>query len=163
MKEPIALALKLDERKLPAQVFDKLSSRSMVRREWARREEEAWQNFGKPGRDPGRLGGVMAAMARQGDWVPHLKIAQLRNHWDQVVGAGIARHSEVTSLADGVLTIRAESTVWATQLTYLIPQLKKTIRQRLEGLDVREIHVTGPQSHRFNRYTGGARRYPRRG
>ncbi|WEV72426.1 DciA family protein [Bifidobacterium sp. ESL0790] len=160
MREPINVALKLDDRKLPAEVFERLSARSMVRREWAKREEEAWRNFGKPGRDPGKLGGVMTAMAKQGDWVPHLKIAQLRNHWDQVVGEGIARHSEVTSLKDGVLTIRAESTVWATQLTYLIPQLTRTIRQRLQGLDVREIRVTGPQSHRFNRY--GGRRYMRR-
>ena len=37
------------------------------------------------------------------------------------------------SLRDGVLTIAAESQVWATQLTFLIPQLTDTITRKLEG------------------------------
>ena len=41
-------------------------------------------------------------------------------------------------------SIRAESTVWATQLTYLIPQLTDTIRRNLKGLTITEIRVTGP-------------------
>ena len=73
-----------------------------------------------------------------------MKLAQLRNHWDQVVGEAIANHSAVADFTDGVLTIRAESTVWATQLTYLIPQLTDTIRRNLKGLTINEIRVTGP-------------------
>ena len=63
---------------------------------------------------------------------------------DQVVGQAIASHSAVADFTDGVLTIRAESTVWATQLTYLIPQLTDTIRRNLKGLTITEIRVTGP-------------------
>ena len=55
-------------------------------------------------------------------------------------------HSTVAGFTDGVLTIRAESAVWATQLTYMLPQLTSTIRDRLKGLDIGEIRVTGPQS-----------------
>ena len=48
------------------------------------------------------------------------------------------------ALRDGVLTIGTESQVWATQLTYLIPQLEDTIRRNLEGLTVERIRVVGP-------------------
>lgn len=60
------------------------------------------------------------------------------------MGQAIASHSAVADFTDGVLTIRAESTVWATQLTYLIPQLTDTIRRNLKGLTITEIRVTGP-------------------
>ena len=103
MNPPIARQLNLDETKLPAEIFERLSRRGAT-----------------------------------------LKLAQLRNHWDQVVGQAIASHSAVADFTDGVLTIRAESTVWATQLTYLIPQLTDTIRRNLKGLTITEIRVTGP-------------------
>ena len=80
------------------------------------------------------MGSVTALIANNGHWIPYLKIAQLRNHWDQVVGPVIAQHSQVIGLRDGVMTIRADSAAWATQLTYLIPQLERTIKERLQGV-----------------------------
>jgi len=144
MKPPIAVTLKLDPRELPAQVFERYAARESSRKARAARAEAAWENFGKPGRDPARLGGVAAVIARQGDWIPHLKLSELNNHWDRVVGPAIAQHSHVIALRDGVLTIGTESQVWATQLTYLIPQLEDTIRRNLEGLTVERIRVVGP-------------------
>lgn len=149
MKPPVAVTLHLDQRKLPAQVFDRFSARAGVFRDRRQREEDAWESFGRPGRDPNQLGGVLNGIADKGGWVPNLKLAQLRNHWDQVVGPAIAQHSQVTSFHEGVLVIRAESMIWATQLTYLIPQLTSTIRERLDGLDIREIKVSGPGTHTF--------------
>lgn len=96
------------------------------------------------GRDPVKLGGVATVIAKNGNWMPYLKISQLNNHWDQVVGPGVAQHSHVVSLRDGVLTIAAESQVWATQLTFLIPQLTDTITRKLEGLPITDIRVRGP-------------------
>lgn len=144
MTPPIAVTLNLDRRLLPAQVFEHYSARENYRAVQPARAEAAWESFGKPGRDPARFGGVARALALQGDWLPHLKIAQLNEHWDQVVGSGIAQHSHVVSVQDGVLVIAAESQVWATQLTFLIPQLSATIRERLEGLRIDDIRVNGP-------------------
>lgn len=157
MKPPIGVVLHLDERKLPAQVFERIAARSGLIRDRRKKAIEAWNNFGKPGRDPDRLGGVMSIIAKNGAWTPHMKVAQLRNHWDQVVGDVIAQHSYVDSLYDGVLTIRAKSQVWATQLTYMVPQLTSTIQERLQGLDIREVRVTGPHSHSFRRSAMGRR------
>ncbi|MEJ5921299.1 DUF721 domain-containing protein [Bifidobacterium thermophilum] len=157
MKEPIASRLKLDPRKLPAQVFERYTARAGIMRDRERREAEAWENFGKPGRDPNTLASLVTVLARHDNWMPHLKLAQLRNHWDQVVGPQIAQHSQVASWHDGVLTIRTASPSWTTTLTYMVPQLTDTIRERLDGLDIREIKVTGPQAHPF----GGRYRHRR--
>lgn len=140
---PIATKLKLDERRLGAEVFERIDARAGIVRERRAKAELGWESFGKPGRDPATLGSVAGVIAAAGKWVPHLKIAQLNNNWDQVVGPGVAAHSTVASFTDGVLTIRADSQVWATQLTYLIPQLTAVIREKLAGLDIEEIRVMG--------------------
>mgnify|MGYP002129224459 CR=1 FL=1 len=116
MNPPIARQLNLDETKLPAEIFERLSRRGATLKDYRRRREEAIENFGKPGRDPAELGSVMTTIAGNGVWAANMKLAQLRNHWDQVVGQAIASHSAVADFTDGVLTIRttkrfAESTV----------------------------------------------------
>lgn len=157
MRPPIVEILRLDQRKLPAEVFQRVASRAGLRRDRRRRAEDAWESFGKPGRDPSAFSGVLGAIVQGGGWTPHLKVARLGAHWDQVVGDLIAQHSQVADFRDGVLTIRADSPVWATQLTYLVPQLKDTIGRRLDGLEIREIRVAGPPQQ------GGHRgRYGRR-
>ena len=107
--EPICATLHLDQRKLPATVFEHIAKMAGGRRQRMIDAEAAWENFGKPGRDPSTLGSVTALIANNGHWIPYLKIAQLRNHWDQVVGPVIAQHSQVIGLRDGVMTIRADS------------------------------------------------------
>ena len=144
---PIARALQLDPRKLPAEVFGRLVTRAGYAANRAQREEEAWQNFGKPGRDPRTLGGVLDVLASEGSWTINLELAQLRSHWDQVVGSAIAQHSTVIGCAQGILTISTASPAWTTQLTFMVPQLTATIRQRLKDLDISEIRVTGPRAH----------------
>ena len=148
---PIVRALGLDPRKLPAEVFGRLATRAGYIADRAQREEEAWRNFGKPGRDPHTLGGVLDVLAKEGSWTTNLELAQLRSHWDQVVGAAIAQHSKVIGCAEGVLTISTASPAWTTQLTFMVPQLTATIRERLKDLDIQEIRVTGPRAHGWQR------------
>lgn len=144
MTPPIAMVLKLDQRALPQEVFERYAARENFRITQAARAEAAWESFGKPGRDPVRFGGVASALAVQGDWMPHLRIAQLNEHWDQVVGVDIARHSHVVSFHDGTLVIATESPTWATQLKFLVPTLSAVIQKRLEGLRIDDIRINGP-------------------
>ncbi|NEG95533.1 DUF721 domain-containing protein [Bifidobacterium sp. SMB2] len=146
---PAAELLHLDPRKLEERVFERYTNRASGIARRKERARAAWQNFGKPGRDPSTLSSVLSGLAARGNWRPHLMIAQLGRHWDQVVGPGIAQHSRVASYRDGVLTIQAESSVWATQLTYMIPQMQKTIAERLQGMPLDRIVVTGPRSGSF--------------
>ncbi|PLS31034.1 hypothetical protein Uis1B_1146 [Bifidobacterium margollesii] len=146
LRPPIAQTLHLDPRKLEATVFERYTKRAAGIAKRRARAEQAWLNFGKPGRDPNTLGSVIDALATNGNWRPHLMIAQLGRHWDQVVGRAIAGHSYVASYSNGVLTIRAQSPVWATQLTYMIPRIQEKIASRLPGMPLDRIVVTGPRT-----------------
>ena len=134
--------------RLAAEVFNRYVARGEAIRARAERQEAAWLSFGKPGRDPASLSGVISQIAANDAWTPHLQIAQLRDHWDQVVGPQIAQHSMVSGFAHGVLTISTSSPTWTTQLTYMIPQLTEAICNRLNSLDIQEIKVTGPRTKR---------------
>ena len=156
---PICETLQLDHRMLPADVFERISRRAGRYKEREERARQAWENFGKPGRDPQTVGNIFNVIATQGSWTPHLKIAQMQNQWDQVVDVENARHSYPVDLRDGILTIRCDSPAWTTTLTYMIPLLTDTIRRRLEGLPINAVRVTGPQQQGFSR--GRMTRRPR--
>jgi len=148
---PICQTLKLDQRKLPAEVFEHLSKRAGLLKEREENSRKAWESFGKPGRDPATMGSLFNILAQNGAWIPHLKMAQMRDHWDQVVGEATALHSYPASLRDGVLTIRCDSPAWTTTLSYMMPVLTDTIRKNLEGLTIDKVKVTGPQQQGFSR------------
>lgn len=161
--EPAALMLRLDQRKLPALLYQRLSKVLESKAARIRRNEEAFENFGKPGRDPVGLMSVLDGFAQAHEWGPHLKVARLANDWEGVVGKAIADHCRVLSFRDGVLTVQAQSPVWATQLNYMIPQLKARIQKELEGVVVERIVVRAPTDQTFTRgkWTGLSRRYTR--
>ena len=71
---PICETLHLDQRKLPAEVFERISRRAGRYKEREERARQAWENFGKPGRDPQTVGNIFNVIATQGSWTPHLKI-----------------------------------------------------------------------------------------
>lgn len=150
MEKPPVEILHLDQRLLASQIFEQYTSRAARLDKLEEDSRKAWFNFGKPGRDPNRLGGIIASLAKGNGWVPYMKVAHLSSRWDTVVGKAIASHSRVVSYQDGVLTIQAETTAWATQLTYLIPQLQTAIVARLQ-MPVSEVKVTGPHRYSFHR------------
>lgn len=150
MRAPVVETLHLDQRLLPAQIFEKYTRQAAKQKEMKEKSLQSWFEFGKQDRDPDRLGGVISSVATGGGWVPHMKVARLRNRWDTVVGPEIAAHSRVVSYKDGVLVVQAQTTTWATQLTYLVPLLKETISNRLQ-MPVTEIKVTGPHNYSFRR------------
>lgn len=160
MRKPVDEELSLDQRKLAAQIFNRIIKKPRSRKNKAKEIEKAWFAFGKPGRDPLGLSSVVQSLAADNGWTPHLKVAELGDHWDQIVGSNIAEHSRVVSYESGRLIIQARTTVWATQLTYLIPSLKGRISDCL-AMPVDEIVVTGPRNYDFSQ-DGHGRRYPYR-
>ena len=72
-KPPICELLNLDQRKLPAEVFDRISDRAGRLKEREERARKAWESFGKPGRDPETVGSLFNLLASNGAWIPHLK------------------------------------------------------------------------------------------
>jgi hypothetical protein len=57
----------------------------------------------------------------------------------------VCAHVEPTSLRDGVLRLRADSPVWATEVGYLADHIRERANDVLKGPVVREVRVwTGP-------------------
>ena len=98
-KPPICELLNLDQRKLPAEVFDRISDRAGRLKEREERARKAWESFGKPGRDPETVGSLFNLLASNGAWIPHLKMAQMR---DTLRQPGLDHHPVVyDAVADG--------------------------------------------------------------
>jgi len=64
--------------------------------------------------------------------------------WAEVVGDQIAEHAAPTALRDGVLTVSAESTAWATQLRMVQSQLLAKIAAAVGNRVVSSMRITGP-------------------
>lgn len=65
--------------------------------------------------------------------------AQLFVAWAEIVGAEVAARCRPTSLKDGVLKVRTESSAWAWELKYLSPEVVGRINKSLGKRIVTEI------------------------
>ena len=84
-------------------------------------------------------------------WNVDVAVGSVMGRWPQIVGTDVAGHCTPMTFSDGVLTVRADSTAWATQLRLM----SSTILGRLEtevGKDtVTELRVQGPSSPSWTR------------
>ncbi len=94
--------------------------------------------------DPQSLSSVLSELVTTRDWRQGIAEGSLFTEWVSVVGADIGSHSTPISLVDGVLTVQASSSAWATQLTLMAPSLLKTISNSAPGALVEEILVLPP-------------------
>jgi predicted nucleic acid-binding Zn ribbon protein len=77
--------------------------------------------------------------------------ARIFGTWEALVGPELAAHCRPVKLADGELTIEAESTAWATQLRGLSGRMLARLGGALGREVVRRIHVHGPVAPSWGR------------
>lgn len=77
--------------------------------------------------------------------------------WAAVVGPEVAAHCLPEGFEDGVLTVRADSTAWATQVRLLVPALLRRMAEEVGEGTVRTVVVRGPSAPSWRR---GARVAP---
>jgi predicted nucleic acid-binding Zn ribbon protein len=77
-----------------------------------------------------------------------------------IVGEETAAHSEPVSIEDGVLSIRCDSTAWATQLRLMRSQVTTTIAERYPEAGIESVRFEGPNAPSWKR---GPRSIPGRG
>jgi len=70
-----------------------------------------------------------------------LKAAEIAQDWEAMVGDVIASHVQPVSLERGLLTLKADSSVWRQQITLLKPQLLDRISSQFSRYKVRELRV----------------------
>jgi predicted nucleic acid-binding Zn ribbon protein len=97
-------------------------------------------------RDPKPLSDAVERLVETKGWTTEINVHTLLARWALLVGATNAAHSQPEGYADTVLTVRADSTAWATQLRYLAPQLVAMLNEQLGDGTVTRIKVLGPDA-----------------
>jgi len=116
-----------------------------------------------PKRGPGDLepvGAVLAEVIEEPGWWARIGLASLLGRWPDLVGPVNAEHSSPEGYEDRVLTIRAESTAWATSIRQLAPQLVATLNAKLGDGTITRVVVIGPERPSWKK---GRRSVPGRG
>ncbi|WP_425565467.1 DciA family protein [Pilimelia columellifera] len=102
-------------------------------------------------RDPALFGVVLQRLMKARGWQRQTAEATVFGAWERVVGADIAAHSRPVRLADGELTIEAESTAWATQLRLLTGKILKQIAGEVGHNVVIRLNIHGPAAPSWRR------------
>ncbi|MDA4108621.1 DUF721 family protein [Mycolicibacterium holsaticum] len=103
-----------------------------------------WSGPGPDARDPQPLGAAARDVARTRGWSGRVAQGAVFGRWPGVVGEQIAAHATPTTLNEGVLTISAESTAWATQLRMVQAQLLAKIAAAVGDGVVTSLKIVGP-------------------
>ena len=67
-------------------------------------------------RDPMLLGEQLEKFVADRGWEVDVAVGSIIGRWPQLVGPDIAEHVQPVSFENGILTLRAVSTAWTTQM-----------------------------------------------
>ena len=108
-------------------------------------------------RDPQMIESVVSRMVNDHGWDTSLRVHGVMARWPDIVGEEIADHTTPESYADGKLSVRTDSTAWATQLKLLAPTLVKRLNEELGHGTVLVIEVLGPHLPSWKKGPRGVR------
>lgn len=141
-------------------IFGDPSNRSSDARKRAKKKSEGGSVPFGAGRDPHGLGDLLDGLTVKLGWASPLAKSELLSSWAQIVGDETAEHSDPAGIEDGVLTVRCDSTAWATQLRLMRTQLTTQIAQRFPDAGIESVRFEGPNAPSWKR---GPRSIPGRG
>lgn len=117
---------------------------SPARRVAGKGKRRTWSGPGPDVRDPQTFGAATRDLARSQGWTPRVAEGSVFGQWPTVVGEQIAEHANPSSLREGVLTVEAESTAWATQLRMVQAQILAKIAAAVGDGVVTSLRIVGP-------------------
>jgi predicted nucleic acid-binding Zn ribbon protein len=126
------------------------SSGAAARPATSRRTPEVRSSASADARDPQLLGVSVDRLLRDRGWTQSAAVGGLTGRWADIVGAEVAEHvrpETFEAAPDGrglVLVLRADSSSWATSLTYLLASVRARIDSELGAGTVRDITILGP-------------------
>ena len=94
--------------------------------------------------EPRPLSDLISRLVEEREWRTGIAEGTLFSTWEQVVGGQIFEHAKPISLLDGVLTVQATSTAWATQLQLVSPDVLNMIQKSAPGALVDSLIIIGP-------------------
>lgn len=119
-----------------------------------------WSGPAGDSRDPQRLDDAVGHLVDEHGWTQDLAVHGVVARWDQVVGAEVAAHVRPERYAAGEVTVRADSTAWATQVRLLAPNLVRRLNEEIGDGTVTRVNVLGPNAPSWRK---GPRSVPGRG
>lgn len=96
-------------------------------------------------RDPQSIGRSVDDLVGERGWTAPLAVGGVEGRWPEIVGADVAQHCLPEHFEAGKLTVRADSTAWATQVRLLAPALLARLNDDLGAGTVTHLQVVGPQ------------------
>lgn len=140
-------------------VFGNGQARGSDARKRAKREPGSSSAFGS-GRDAHGLGDVLDSLTAELGWNSTLAQSDLLASWAAIAGEETAQHSTPIGIDDGTLTVRCDSTAWATQLRLMRIHITNQIIATYPDADIRSVRFEGPGAPSWKR---GPRSIPGRG
>ena len=100
----------------------------------------------RDGRDPLLLGDQMDRLLGDRGWRVDVAVGSVMGRWPAIVGPEVAQHCTPVTFQDGVLTVRADSTAWATQIRLLTSSILGRLDGEVGKGTVAELKVVGPSA-----------------
>ena len=107
------------------------------------------------GRDPQTLSDELDAFVSERGWKVDVAVGSVIGRWPSIVGSEVAQHCHPVEFVDTVLTVRADSTAWATNLRLMANTLMASLAREVGEGTVSQIRVVGPSAPSWSK---GARR-----
>ncbi|HET8600954.1 MAG TPA: DciA family protein [Segeticoccus sp.] len=102
-------------------------------------------------RDPELLGEQLDRLLLDRGWNVDVAVGSVMGRWPAIVGPHVAEHSKPVTFEDGVLTVRADSTAWATQLRLLSSSIMGRLEAEVGADVVLELRIHGPSAPSWSR------------
>jgi hypothetical protein len=86
-----------------------------------------------------RLGEILRGFVASSGFGRQMNLYRAYGHWEEIVGAEVARHVRPLRVERGVLWLVADSGVWAEETSFARPGILEALRRH--GVAVREIRL----------------------
>ena len=106
---------------------------------------------GRDGRDPSLLGDQVERLLADRGWNADVAVGSVMGRWPAIVGSEVAEHCTPVTFSDGALTVRADSTAWATQLRLMSSSILGRLETEVGKDTVTELRVQGPSAPSWTR------------
>ena len=98
------------------------------------------------GRDPKLLGDQLDRLLLDRGWQVDVAVGSVMGRWPQIVGPEVAQHCTPVTFELGVLTVRADSTAWTTQLRLLEASIMGRLENEVGKGTVAALKIVGPSA-----------------
>ncbi len=113
-----------------------------------RLREAQYSGPGADERDPIAAAEAINSFLDEQGWRERTRVAAAVASWPDIAGAEVAAHVQAESFEAGVLTLRADSTAWATQMRMLAGSVRNRLDAALGTGVVSKVVVRGPEPPR---------------